>query len=175
MKSMNYVVVAVLAACGGAKAPAPQSTTEVPAPPVEVAAPLKVPDGQQLVGSYAASGVQIYECADGAWKLLEPAATLASKDGKTMALHSRGPVWVSTADGSAVNAAPVDGAKNARPNAVPELLLKATTARGDGLFAKVSYVQRLQTAGGVAPASACTAGATTAVPYSAIYNFFAPQ
>lgn len=173
MKLTNFAVVAALAACGGAKAPGPQSST--PTPPAEVAANLKVPDGQQLVGSYPAAGVQVYECADGAWKLLEPAATLASTDGKTMALHSRGPTWVSTADGSAVNAAPVDGAKNPRPNAVPELLLKATAARGEGLFAKVSYIQRLQTEGGVAPAGACTAGATMAVPYSAIYNFFAPQ
>jgi hypothetical protein len=75
-------------------------------------------------------------------------------------------------DGSAVNAAPVAGASLARPNAVPELLLKATATRGDGIFGKVTYVQRLATEGGVAPAGTCTAGTQTAVAYTAVYAFY---
>ncbi|WP_329794134.1 DUF3455 domain-containing protein [Lentzea sp. DG1S-22] len=66
-----------------------------------------------------------------------------------------------TEDGSAVEAAPVDGAENDVTGAVPELLLKTRTARGGGLFGKVTYVQRLQTEGGVAPSGGCKACAQT--------------
>jgi hypothetical protein len=54
------------------------------------------------------------------------------------------------------------------------LLLKAATNRGDGIFGKVSYIQRLNTSGGLAPAGACTDGKTTGVPYTAKYRFFTP-
>lgn len=71
-------------------------------------------------------------------------------------------------------AAPVDGARNDVPGAVPELLLKAESTRGDGVFGKVSYVQRLSTKGGVAPAGGCREGAQTSVHYEALYTFSAP-
>ncbi|MFD9702703.1 DUF3455 domain-containing protein [Lentzea sp. NPDC059081] len=165
-----------LAACGtttGTAKPTPVAQAS-PDAPVAVAAAVQVPAGQQLVGEYPATGVQTYSCTNGAWKGLEPAATLVDKTGKPIILHSRGPVWVSTVDGSAVEATPVDGAKNDVKGAVPELLLKTKTARGDGLFGKVSYVQRLATEGGVAPSGACKNGAQISVPYKAIYTFFTP-
>jgi hypothetical protein len=60
------------------------------------------------------------------------------------------------------------------PGSIPELLLQSRRNRGDGLFGAVTYLQRLRTSGGVAPAGACTDGATTGVPYRADYRFFAP-
>jgi hypothetical protein len=140
-----------------------------------IPAALQVPDGNERVGVFGAKGVQVYTCTDGAWKFLEPAATLWDKKDlgrKTVALHSRGPVWVSTVDGSAVNASAV--ATVAVDGAVPELLLKATATRGDGVFGKVSYVQRLQTKGGLAPTGTCTGTDQVGVPYSATYAFYAP-
>ncbi|MFI1354089.1 DUF3455 domain-containing protein [Streptomyces sp. NPDC020898] len=142
---------------------------------VDVPAALKVPDGNRLTGVFSAAGVQTYTCTDGAWKLLEPAATLWAKNDRAhrpVALHSRGPVWVSTVDGSAVNAAAV--ANSPKSGTIPELLLKSTTTRGPGAFADVSYIQRLDTKGGVAPATACTGTDQTSVPYSATYTFFKP-
>jgi hypothetical protein len=172
---------AVLAACGGSNATgnsaktarAAQSATAGTSAAPEVPAKLKVPDGHELVSTMDASGVQAYQCDAGAWKLLEPAATL-SVNGRTTALHSRGPVWISTVDGSAVNATAVPGATEARPNAVPELLLKATATRGTGTFGRISYVQRLRTEGGVAPTGSCTGAEQKAVPYTAVYTFYAP-
>jgi hypothetical protein len=38
----------------------------------------------------------------------------------------------------------------------------------------VSYVQRLNTKGGVAPAGSCTEGAQTSVKYEALYTFSVP-
>jgi Protein of unknown function (DUF3455) len=152
--------------------PQPSTNTATQNAALEVAAQIKVPDGNKLMSTMEARGVQVYQCTAGAWKLLEPGATL-TEDGKTVALHSRGPVWVSTVDGSAVNASAVPGATAARPNAVPEVLLKATATRGNGVFGKVTYVQRLKTEGGLAPSGACTGDSQTAAPYTAVYAFYA--
>ncbi|WP_371662260.1 DUF3455 domain-containing protein [Streptomyces sp. NBC_00280] len=144
-------------------------------PGVDAPAALKVPDGNRLTGVFSAEGVQTYTCTDGAWKLLEPAATLWAKNDRsrrTVALHSRGPVWVSTVDGSAVNAAAI--ANSPKTGTIPELLLQSTATRGTGAFAGVSYIQRLNTRGGVAPAAACTGTDQVSVPYSATYTFYKP-
>jgi hypothetical protein len=173
--TMSLLTAVTITACSGSEAadaqrPASPVTASMPA--LDVAAQLKVPEGHRPVASMDA-GVRVYKCASGAWKLLEPAATLA-ENGKTTALHSRGPVWVSTSDGSAVIASPVQGASVSRPNAVPELLLKATTTRGTGVFGRISYVQRLRTEGGMAPGQPCTGEEEKAVPYTAAYVFYAP-
>lgn len=45
-------------------------------------------------------------------------------------------------------------------------------------MAKVSYIQRLETVGGLAPASGCDAehvGAVLRVPYEAVYYFYKPS
>ena len=48
-----------------------------------------------------------------------------------------------------------------------------TTAGADGdRLTSTTWVQRLNTSGGVAPAGACTPGDTTAVPYTADYFFW---
>ncbi|MEU9149963.1 DUF3455 domain-containing protein [Streptomyces sp. NPDC048417] len=142
-------------------------------PAVHAPAALAVPDGNKLTGVYSAHGVQTYTCTDGAWKLLEPAATLSDKRDRAhrpVALHSRGPVWVSTVDGSAVNASAL--VTSPKEGTIPELLLKATATRGAGTFEGVTYVQRLNTEGGVAPAAACTGTDQVSVPYSATYAFY---
>jgi hypothetical protein len=135
---------------------------------------LKVPPGNKQSAVLSGRGVQVYQCDKGAWTLLEPAATMTDPrhGGRTVALHSRGPVWVSTVDGSAVTASAV--ATVERKGAVPELLLKANDHRGTGMFGRVSYVQRLETKGGLAPSGSCAAGAQRAVPYQATYAFYTP-
>ncbi|MEW2402477.1 DUF3455 domain-containing protein [Streptomyces sp. NPDC046862] len=158
-----------------ASQPASQSASQSARPAVDAPAALKVPDGNRLTGVFGAEGVQTYTCTDGAWKLLEPAATLWAKNDRsrrTVALHSRGPVWVSTVDGSAVNAAAV--ASSPKTGTIPELLLQSTATRGAGMFADVSYIQRLNTRGGVAPTTACSGTDQVSVPYSATYAFYKP-
>lgn len=153
-------------------APAPVAAAPAAGVSVEeLAVPpqLVPPAGQQLVGTYpVAEGSQVYQCAADKWTLLEPAAVLSS--GNDLVLHTRGPQWISAADGSAVTGTvvatvPVTGA-------VPELLLKASANRGSGKFGAVDFVQRLRTQGGVAPTTECTDGALQAVRYSATYRFF---
>jgi len=62
--------------------------------------------------------------------------------------------------------------------AIPWLLLSAKSEGPAGSFSEVSMVQRLNTVGGAAPASACAqanAGATERVAYTADYVLFAPK
>ncbi|QDO02743.1 DUF3455 domain-containing protein [Streptomyces sp. RLB3-17] len=173
---LTTTVVAAVTAGTLFSATVGQAATSQPARTgVDAPAALKVPDGNRLTGVFSAAGVQTYTCADGAWKLLEPAATLWAKNDRThrpVALHSRGPVWVSTVDGSAVNAAAI--ANSPKTGTIPELLLQSTATRGTGVFAGVSYVQRLDTHGGVAPTTACTGTDQISVRYSATYAFYKP-
>jgi hypothetical protein len=156
-------------ASAGTAVPAVASTSSVPSA-------LVPPAGNDLVAELGASGVQVYQCTAGAWVFLEPAANLLGwargSSSVRSAIHFRGPSWESTMDGSlvtgkAIASSPVDGA-------IPELLLQATSNRGSGLFGSVSYIQRLHTSGGTAPAGSCTDGQSTGVPYRALYRFFAP-
>ncbi|MEU7436004.1 DUF3455 domain-containing protein [Streptomyces sioyaensis] len=91
-----------------------------------------------------------------------------------MAARPRQPATVldGNAFASAVNAAAL--ASSPKTGAVPELLLKSTATRGTGVFADVSYVQRLNTHGGVAPTTACTGTDQISVPCSATYAFYKP-
>lgn len=135
-----------------------------------VPAAIQVPDGNRRVAALSARGVQTYQCTGGAWVFVQPDAIL-SAHGRAQILHSRGPVWTSVLDGSSVTGAvvassPVDGA-------IPQLLLRATANRAPGLLGTVTFIQRLDTRGGLAPAGACgTEGVTTSVPYTANYTFW---
>jgi len=66
-------------------------------------------------------------------------------------------------------------------NAVPWLLLKATSAtsgQGAGTFARVTYIQRVDIEGGLAPATGCDsshAGAEAPADYQATYFFCIPR
>ena len=163
MKRMTVALaVGALVLGGAATASATPGAAKVPEA-------IKVPAGNRPIATYSAEGVQIYGCTAGAWTLIQPAAVL-SRHGKPVAIHSKGPIWTSTVDGSAVGAGAV--ANSPRPDAIPELLLKANLNTGDGVFSEVTYVQRLNTRGGVAPAGTCTTGAQTAVRYSADYAFW---
>jgi hypothetical protein len=59
------------------------------------------------------------------------------------------------------------------PTAIPWLLLRATSTDGYGIFTRTTFVQRVNTTGGLAPATPPTqAGQEARVPYTADYYFF---
>jgi hypothetical protein len=130
---------------------------------------IRVPEGNRRIASMPARGVQTYQCTGGAWVFVQPDAILEHR-GRAEVLHSRGPVWTSVRDGSSVTATAL--ATSPVPNAIPQLLLKATANRGPGLLAQVTFVQRLNTTGGLAPTGPCTEGVTASVPYTADYTFW---
>ncbi len=137
---------------------------------------LQPPVGNVLTAQFIASGVQVYQCTAGAWVFLEPAANLVgSATGSSAiqtAIHYKGPTWESTTDGSLVQGRTI--ASSPVPGSIPQLLLQATANRGTGIFGTVTYINRLDTSGGAAPAGSCTSGQTVGVPYSAQYLFYVP-
>jgi hypothetical protein len=151
-----------------------------PGPVPEVPAALRVPEGQALLFRLFAQGTQIYDCRESgaapgafAWTFRQPAATLVDDDGRPLGIHGRGPFWAAY-DGSRVVGATQANAPGRDPTQdVPLLLLRATT-EGDGRFAPVTYIQRLDTRGGVAPPGACDPQQEpeVAVPYLAVYYFY---
>jgi len=147
--------------------------------PPQVPAALTPPADATLAAGFPARGVQIYVCSAPAaggsptWTLKAPHAVL-SKDGETAAIHSAGPSWQAL-DGSLVTGAKTASAPAADGHSVPQLLLKATTHAGPGVFADTTWVQRLETVGGSAPATGCDPAHVNAqilVPYRAEYFFY---
>jgi hypothetical protein len=146
--------------------------------PTSTPAALAVPAGNRLAFSLRARGTQNYVCkqaADGsyAWTFVEPDAQLYGAFGQVAGHHYAGPTWEAN-DGSTVVGTKVAGA-TVDATAIAWLLLKASAHTGDGRMAKVTYVQRLDTVGGNAPATGCDAAhaaATVDVAYSALYSFY---
>lgn len=175
---MRWMTLLVgLAACGGA-------AKMMPVPPV-VPDTIAVPEGNRPALTVEARGVQMYEClADDAgalaWKLHAPRADLFDESGAQIGIHyggvdkgmAPGPYWESTKDRSRVHGAEPASAPNA--GSIPLLRLKAADTDGQGVFSKVTFIHRLKTTGGVAPAGACTAGQKEEVPYTASYVFYVP-
>jgi hypothetical protein len=146
-------------------------------------APLNLrPPGAQVVSLETfASGVQIYECASKPdqpstyeWTFRSPEATLVDRSGRTVGKHYAGPTWESI-DGSSVIGEVSERDPGPTPSAIPWLLLRAKATAGAGMFTPTKSIQRLRTAGGVAPTEPC--GAANAkqlarVPYKATYVFY---
>jgi hypothetical protein len=142
---------------------------------------LKVPSGNVLLFKTFASGTQIYTCAARtddpnafAWTFKAPDAELWNDASEKLGTHYAGPTWEGN-DGSSVVAEVASRADAPNPGAIPWLLLKAKSTSGAGVFTNMTYIQRLETVGGVAPAEGCdqsTVGMERAVGYAATYAFY---
>lgn len=170
------LTAAQLAACAGT----PTSAAQPPAalPPAIAAAP-----DQVLRLTVAARGVQIYECratqAGGghAWAFVAPEAELFDAAGRTVGHHGAGPHW--TFDGGTRVIGRVTGRADApQAGAIPWLRLEApvpTPGAAPGRDGGLRSIQRIHTAGGLAPARGCDAAGTgrrVRVPYTADYLFY---
>ena len=174
---MRRLLLTGLVAAAAALPAAAMAGPAAPAVPGDIA----VPGGHKPYLVAHAEGVQIYTCASApggqAWRLLAPRATLAGANGKPLGTHYAGPTWEAR-DGSTV-VARRDAGVNVDPTAIDWLRLKADSAAagpdGDRLTA-TSYIQRINTVGGLAPAAGeCDAdaiGEQREIPYSAGYVFF---
>jgi hypothetical protein len=146
---------------------------------------LAVPARATVKAHTHAVGAQIYTCtagagdADGgattwAWVLKAPDAKLFDADGVQVGTHGAGPSWTSN-DGSVANGMKVAQVDAPAAGAITWLLLRVSSTSGAGVFSDVTFVQRLNTAAGAAPATGCdstTAGTDTPAAYSADYYFY---
>lgn len=141
---------------------------------------VRVPAGHQQSAYTVTSGGEItYECrarkdaADQfAWTFVAPVAVLQS-GGQVVGSYRGGPTWIHN-DGSRVTGKQVAVAP-ASAGAIPLQLVKADPATGQGALTGVTYIQRLNTRGGVAPSLPCgaaQAGQSQVISYQADYVFY---
>jgi hypothetical protein len=161
----------------------------------EVPATLEVDPGYRpyLVGH--AVGTQNYVCLPKAggfgWVLYGPQATLFDDDGRQIATHFLSPnpdesgvpraTWQHARDTSALWAKAIADPVTVEADAIPWLLLgvvgsdRGPDADGSRLVPS-AFIQRVHTAGGMAPTTGCGAatdvGAKALVPYAADYYFY---
>jgi len=85
-----------------------------------------------------------------------PEAVLSDADGNIVGVHFAGPTWESNSGSKVVGVKLAASTANppVDPNEIPWLLLQAKSSEGPGIFANITYVQRVSTAGGKAPATA---------------------
>jgi SAM-dependent methyltransferase len=176
-----------------------QSTTSPAVPPVP--ANLEVPAGNELFLATRAVGTQNYVCITTAkrtvgWKFLGPQATVfVDVDGgvpQQATTHFLSmnptevlarPTWQHSVDTSKVwgrvRASSADP-NYVAPGAIPWLLLETAGAEfgptGGGFMTQTTFIQRVNTSGGIAPSTGCTnddqIGAVALVPYTTDYFFY---
>ena len=182
MPLLRFIVACagVLALCGlfAAAASARPASQTAPGDPLD---PRTYAADSRLFLVVHADGVQNYTCqVNGNWLFTDPEATLSktTRIEKPIGAHflnfaTARPVW-QLKDGSSVEAARKVTVPAGTGNIASLLLEKAvTTAGSDGdRLTGTTWVQRLNTSGGVAPAGTCTPGDQEAVSYSADYFFW---
>ena len=152
---------------------------------------LAVPEGNVAFLQTRAYGTQQYICLPTGWKQFGPQATLYPQNAPMqIATHflsanpeengTPRPTWQDAHDGSAVwgkvYGQPLTDSNYVAAGAIPWLLLEAAgTASGPiggEVLAKTTFIHRVNTQGGVAPAGVCTVGAVALMPYSTDYYFY---
>jgi hypothetical protein len=172
--TLSLVALAALTACASQPMRAPFSQADLP-PAVQV------PDGNKVVMETAAAGDITYQCrakkdmaGQFEWVFVGPDAGLKDRSGKIIGKYYGPPATWENNDGSKVTATQVAVAPNGVAN-IPLQLVKANPATGMGAMQGVSYIQRVATMGGIAPANACAKsneGANQLVRYTAEYIFY---
>lgn len=143
-------------------------------------AAISVPAGHKLSLVAVGIGELSYECRVKAnstvtyeWQFAGPKAVLSTKGGEVIGKYYAGPTWEAN-DGSKVSGKQVAIAPGAT-TAIPLQLVKTNPSTDQGSMAGISYIQRLNTIGGLAPVASCNAdnvGAVKTVAYQADYFFY---
>lgn len=137
---------------------------------------LQVPAGSKLAFQMYARGVQTYRWDGTRWAFVEPSAVLfADAEGQNaVGSHYAGPTWLSVSGSKVVGTVRERCTPDA--SAIPWLLLGAAAADGPGVFQGTTFIQRVNTVGGNAPADpGRVTGEVTSVPYTAGYLFYRGQ
>jgi len=174
-------------------AAAPKKGIVVPPVPTN----LQVPVGNSVYRVGHATGTQDYVClpcpatsptctASGfIWTFFGPQATLFDDDDEQIITHFLSPnpfengtprvTWQDSEDTSKVWGMTI-ASVSVQPDAIPWLLVQVVGAQdgptGGDELSETTFIQRVNTVGGVAPTTACTVGMMALVPYSAEYFFY---
>jgi hypothetical protein len=154
---------------------------------------LQVPTGNKAFREGAAIGTQDYICllssSGFVWTFFGPQATLFNKRDEQIITHFLSPnpfengaprvTWQDSEDTSKIWGLAI-ASVTAQPDAIPWLLVQVVGAEdgptGGDELSETTFVQRLNTVGGVAPSTGCAAsggvGKMALVPYSADYYYY---
>lgn len=199
IRSMTFALLAVTALLS----PTPAlGQSRAPEAAVPVPLGLEVPQRHSLFLGAHATGTQNFVCvstgAGMTWKFTGPQATLFftfwnDRLSQQIATHFLSanpaengmprPTWQHSLDSSAVWAAVVESSTDpgyVEAAAIPWLLLEVKGAQrgptGGTTLTHARYIHRVNTSGGLAPATGCSqtgdAGAVALVPYEADYLFY---
>ena len=157
--------------------------SETLAIPAAIALPANLPGGNTRAATFYAIGVQKYRARavpgsspqEYDWVLVAPRADLYNESNYKVGTHGAGPYW-KLMNGDSIRAEAYSPARTAPSNdasSVDWLLLKPLTgSTSTGIFAEVSYIQRIDTYGGKPPSMRpLNALDTIDSPYTAIYRF----
>ena len=161
MIKSTLAAAAALALTACATGPAPMMYSQAMLP-----ASVQVPMGHKVVLETVGAGDITYEC--------RAKKDMMDRAGKQVGTYYGPPATWQSNDGSKFTGTQVAVAP-AGAGAIPLQLVKANPAMGTGAMTGVTYVQRVATVGGVAPAMACGAanmGAKQIVKYQADYIFY---
>ncbi|UUZ76788.1 DUF3455 domain-containing protein [Polaromonas sp. P1(28)-13] len=176
----GFVLAALCAGLLSACASRPSEPSKAAKP---VPAALKPTDTEHAAFTWHAIGSQVYECRAAvkggwAWVFVAPEADLFKQKDEKVGTHGAGPHWAAL-DGSKTVGTVRARADGERAADIPLLLLSAKSSGVAGKMANVTSVQRLNTAGGNAPAKGCEsqldAGKRIKEGYTADYVFFAAK
>jgi hypothetical protein len=167
-------VSAVLTACTSAPLAPPFSQASLPAA-------VQVPAGNKVSLETVGVGEITYACRAKAnstdafeWVFVGPKAELRARSGKVIGSYYGPPATWQHQDGSKLTGAQV-AVSPAAAGSIPLQLVKANAATSTGAITGTTFIQRVATQGGVAPAVACTganAGQQQIVKYQADYIFY---
>jgi hypothetical protein len=198
MNRWTYVIAAVTATC---LTLLPPELRAHDAASSSVPAGLEVPSGHRPFLLGHATGTQNYVCLPSssgppfAWTQYGPDATLFNDFRTQVVTHFLSPnpdeggtaraTWQHSRDSSRVWAMAVASSTDPRfvePGAIPWLLLQVVGTEpgptGGRRLTESTYLHRVRTSGGVAPATGCAqaedVGKKSLVPYAADYVFYRP-
>jgi hypothetical protein len=175
--------------------PQPVLASKLKPPPVPDN--IRVPAGHKAYLVGYAVGTQNYICLPSgsgfAWGFIGPQATLFRDDDEQVITHFLSPnpeengmpraTWQHSKDTSAVWAVAIASSTDpafVEPGAIPWLLLQVVGAEdgptGGDKLSETTFIQRLDTSGGVAPSTGCAlatdVGKRAFVPYTTDYFFY---
>lgn len=139
---------------------------------------IKVPVGYSPVLTVHAKGDQIYQCSlskgEYVWEIQAPDAKLFDAQGEIVGNHRAGPLW-EYKEGSQVVGRVLKKLDKTPDSSISWLLVEVVSHKGNGLFSNVSFINRINTEGGLPPLVVCNAnhvGGEKRIAYKADYIFY---
>lgn len=155
-----------------------QEGPRTPDLPTPLCDSIRVDAGHEVAFHTYAVGVQVYRWNGTAWVFVEPVASLFADKGYRgqVGTHYAGPTWESNSGSKVIGRRVAGTGCTPDAGAIPWLKLEAVTTDGPGIFNGVTFIQRVNTTGGNAPAApGTTVGEEARIPYTAEYYFYRAQ